>query len=137
MEKFKFLTKERISRLPKTPGVYLFKKGTKFLYIGKAANIKERVKNHFQQPTFRDRLMFNQVKHIGFIKTNSEIEALILEANLIKKHQPKYNVIWKDDKNYFYVGITKEDYPRIFITHQLKTQSSKRKTQNYNSKFKI
>jgi len=118
MEKFKFLTKERISRLPKTPGVYLFKKGTKFLYIGKAANIKERVKNHFQQPTFRDRLMFNQVKHIGFIKTNSEIEALILEANLIKKHQPKYNVVWKDDKNYFFVAKTIEDFPRIFITHQ-------------------
>lgn len=151
MGKFKFITKEKISRLPKIPGVYCFKNEKEILYIGKATNIRERVKNHFpsrsegerrtnvlrtQQSSYKDYLFLEKVKKIGCIKTKSEIEALILEANLIKKHQPKYNVIWKDDKNYFYVGITKEDYPRIFITHQLKTQSSKRKTQNYNSKLK-
>jgi len=117
---FTFLSKKKIARLSKAPGVYAFKDKGVILYIGKATNILERVKNHFQQPTFRDRLMLNQVKHIGFIKTDSEIEALILEANLIKKYQPKYNVVWRDDKNYFFVGITNEDFPRIFWTHQTK-----------------
>jgi len=119
MEKFKFLFKNQISRIPKNSGVYCFKEGAKPLYIGKAANIKERVKNHFQQPGYRDYLFLDKTRKIGFINTDSEIEALILEANLIKKYQPKYNVIWRDDKNYFFVAVTKEDFPRIFITHQV------------------
>jgi len=92
------------------------------LYIGKAANIRERVRNHFQQPAFRDNLFINQISRIGYIKTDSEIEALILEAYLIKKYQPRYNVFWRDDKNFFYIGITKENLPRVFITHQLKSK---------------
>ena len=115
---FRFLKNGEIAQLPEAPGVYAFKKGTKFLYIGKAANIRERVKSHFQQPSYQDYLFLEKVKKIGYLKTKSEIEALILEANLIKKYQPKYNVVWRDDKNYFLVGITKEDFPRIFITHQ-------------------
>jgi excinuclease ABC subunit C len=118
--RFRFVEKTKTSQLPKNSGVYVFKKDRDFLYIGKASNLKERVKNHFQQPTYRDGLFLDKIKKIGFIKTNSEIEALILEANLIKKYKPKYNVIWRDDKNYFYVGITKEEFPRIFITHQPK-----------------
>ncbi len=120
MKKIRFFSKDKSSKLPKSSGVYVFKKDREFLYIGKASNLKERVKNHFSQPAYRDGLFINQVSKVGFLKTDSEIEALILEANLIKKYQPKYNVIWKDDKNYFYVGITKEDFPRIFITHQPK-----------------
>lgn len=124
MDKLKFFKKEKIEKLPKKPGVYIFKKGKEFLYIGKAANIKERVKNHFLQPTYRDNLFINQVSKIDYFKTNSEIEALILEANLIKKYRPKYNIVWRDDKNYFFVGITNENFPRVFITHQpqLKTK---------------
>ncbi|GAH95290.1 unnamed protein product, partial [marine sediment metagenome] len=114
-----------VLRLPKSSGVYVFKKNREFLYIGKASNLKERVKNHFSQPAYRDSLFLDKVKKIGFIKTDSEIEALILEANLIKKYQPRYNIVWKDDKNYFYVGITKEIFPRIFITHQPKSKSKK------------
>ena len=108
MEKFKYLLKNKISKLPETPGVYAFKKGKQLLYIGKAVNLKARVKNH----------SLDQVEKVGYIKTDSEIEALILEANLIKKYQPKQNVVWRDDKNYFYIAITKEDYPLIYITHQ-------------------
>jgi len=119
---FKFLFKNKVNQLPKGPGVYVFKKGRKFLYLGKASNIRERVKNHFSQSVGRDNLFINQVSKIGYLETNSEIEALILEANLIKKYQPKYNVIWKDDKNYFLVGITKEDFPQVFITHQPKSK---------------
>jgi len=106
-----------MEKLPKKSGVYCFK-NKEVLYIGKASNIKERVKNHFQQPGDKDFLFLDKVKKIGYIETSSEIEALILEANLIKKYQPKFNVIWKDDKNYFFVGITKEDFPRVFVTHQ-------------------
>ena len=129
--KFKFLRKDKTANLPKSPGVYAFKKGAEFLYIGKAADIRERVNNHFQQPTYRDNLFINQASKIGFIKTNSEIESLILEAKLIKKYQPKYNVLWRDDKNYFFVGVTKEDFPRIFWTHQVS------KFEIRNSKFKF
>ena len=132
--RFRFVEKTKIPQLPKSSGVYVFlahrslgeggKKNREFLYIGKASNLKERVKNHFYPVKYREAVilpkakLFNRVKQIGYIKTNSEIEALILEANLIKKYQPKYNVIWRDDKNYFFVGITKEDFPRVFITHQ-------------------
>jgi len=125
MERFKFLKKEEVSNLPKTSGVYAFKSKREILYIGKAINIKERVKNHFQKSSFRDNLFIDKVENVGFIKTNSEIAALILEANLIKKYQPKYNIMWRDDKNFFYVGITKQNLPRIFITHQTKKEKIK------------
>jgi excinuclease ABC subunit C len=126
--KFIILDKKQLPKLPKGPGVYAFKKGKEILYIGKAANIRERVKSHFQAPGFKQGLFISQIKKIGFIRTNSEIEALILEANLIKKEQPRFNVAWKDDKNYFYVGFSKEEYPRVFITHQIKSQKLKVKT---------
>ena len=130
MENFKLLKKEKLPELPKTTGVYCFRNNGELLYIGKAISIRERVKNHFQSPSYRDNLYIELVKQIGFIETNSEIEALLLEAKLIKQHQPKYNVLWKDDKNYFYVAITKEDFPRVFITHQ----TDKLKTINYKLK---
>src|SRR3990167_11176250 len=120
MEKFSILPKNRLNNLPKTAGVYCFISRKEAIYIGKAINIKDRVKNHFNQPSFRDNLFIEKVEKIGFINTDSEIEALILEANLIKKHQPKFNVIWKDGKNYFYVAITKDKKPVVFITHQPK-----------------
>jgi len=110
MEKFKFINTNKINSLPETAGVYVFKKDSRLIYIGKAVNIKERVGQHHD--------LINLAEQIGYIKTESEIEALILEAQLIKKYQPKYNTAWKDDKNYFYVAITKDDFPQIFITHQ-------------------
>ncbi len=120
MEKFKILSKNKINDLPKTAGVYCFISGKETIYIGKAINIKDRVKNHFQQPSYRDNLFIKDVEKIGFINTDSEIEALILEANLIKQHLPKFNVVWRDDKNYFYVAIAKnkENLPYVYITHQ-------------------
>jgi excinuclease UvrABC nuclease subunit len=106
----------KIGRLPGTVGVYCFKSKGRISYIGKAANIRQRVKQH------KD--LLGSAEKIGYIKTDSEIEALILESKLIKKHQPKYNVAWKDDKNYFYIGISKEEFPRIFITHQTKDENA-------------
>ncbi|MBI3337144.1 MAG: GIY-YIG nuclease family protein [Candidatus Staskawiczbacteria bacterium] len=131
-----------VNQLPKTTGVYLFyenpseshstlrvsdpmgSRQEKIIYIGKAINIKNRVKNHFQQPNYKDNLFINKITKISFFETGSEIEALILEAGLIKKYQPKFNVIWKDDKNYFYVAIANEQRPIIYITHQPKKEES-------------
>ena len=110
--RFSSLKLNKIEKLPKTCGVYCFQDGKKILYIGKATNIRERVKQH------KD--LLGLAKKIGYIKTDSEIEALILEAKLIKKRQPKYNVLWRDDKNYFYVAVTREGLPRVLITHQKK-----------------
>lgn len=120
MEKIKFIKFKDFEKLPKTSGVYFFYSKNEVVYIGKAINIKNRVKNHFFQPSYRDKFFIEKVDKIGFIETNSEIEALILEANLIKKHQPKFNVVWRDDKNYFYVAIAenKNKIPYVFITHQ-------------------
>lgn len=127
MKRFKLFKKDFISKFPQKPGVYVFKKNKDFLYIGKAINLKRRANSHFQKTNYRDNLFIDQVKTIGYIETNSEIEALILEANLIKKYRPKYNIVWKDDKNYFYVGITKAKLPQIFWAHQLKTRKIKEK----------
>ena len=118
MQGFKFLTKDKINDLPKTSGVYCFKQKNEVVYIGKAINIQNRVKNHFQQPSYSDERYIEGVTRIGYLETKSEIIALILEANLIKKNQPKYNVVWRDDKNYFYVAITKDERPVIYVTHQ-------------------
>ncbi len=110
--------KNTIENLPKTAGVYLFYSDKQIIYIGKAINIKDRVKNHFQQPTYKDNLYIKKITKIDFISTNSEIEALVLEAQLIKKYLPRFNVVWKDGKNYFYVAITRDERPIVFITHQ-------------------
>ena len=113
-----------MNNLPKTAGVYCFMEGKETIYIGKAINIQSRVKNHFQQPSYRDNLFMDKVDKIGYFETYSEIEALILEANLIKKNQPKFNVVWRDDKNYFYVAINSEKIPYVFITHQKNYQKT-------------
>ncbi len=131
MEKLKIITKKDVNELPKTTGVYLFFASPKLsegglrkpIYIGKAINIKDRVKNHLQQPNYKDNLFIDKISKVGFIKTDSEIEALILEAGLIKKYQPKFNVIWKDDKNYFYVAVTKSLAPIIYINQKKKEKA--------------
>jgi len=121
MQKFKYINKNKLGSLPKTAGVYAFKKGADFLYIGKAINIQSRVKNHFNQPVFKDAaFIIPNTNKLGYTKTESEIEALLLEAELIKKHKPKYNVIWKDDKNYSFVEITENEFPKISVQHQMK-----------------
>jgi len=120
MERFHFLDKSKLTELPKTSGVYCFKSKNEAIYIGKAINIQSRVKNHFNQPSYRDNLFIDKVEKVGYFETNSEIEALVLEANLIKKYQPKFNVVWRDDKNYFYVAFepNKKGLLYVYITHQ-------------------
>lgn len=120
MERFRFIKGKNFEELPKTAGVYSFYEKNEAIYIGKAINIQSRVKNHFNQPSYRDDLFIDKVSKIGYFETGSEIEALVLEASLIKKYQPKFNVVWRDDKNYFYVAIAQNDQniPYVFITHQ-------------------
>lgn len=105
-------------QLPDEPGIYLFKKNKGVLYIGKATSLKDRVKSYFSNDLIATRgpllvdMVFKADK-IDFIKTDSVLEALILESNLIKKYQPKYNTKEKDDKSYNYIVITKENFPKV------------------------
>src|SRR3989344_6724646 len=98
---------------PESPGVYLMKNDRgEILYIGKAGNLRRRVESYFNRPAqFRIEQLLREVRRIDFKKTDTAIEALILESALIKKHQPPFNVREKDDKSFLYVEITREKFP--------------------------
>lgn len=107
-------------KLPDSPGVYLFQKGKNTIYIGKATSLKDRVRSYFSKDLIGTRGpllvdMVFQADKIDFIKTDSVLEALILEAELIKKHQPKYNTKEKSDKSFNCVCITDEKFPKVLI----------------------
>ncbi len=111
--------------LPTTAGVYIMKnKQGEIIYIGKAKNLKNRVSQYFgagNQHTLKVRKMVMNVQNFEYILCDSEFEAFILESSLIKQHQPKYNILLKDDKGYFYVKITDEKWPRIRFVKQKDT----------------
>ena len=105
--------------IPNKIGVYLFKdKRGKVLYIGKAINLKERISQHLKSKNQKIKLLIQETKDLEYLVLDSEAEALLKEAELIKKFDPKYNHLLKDDTQYFYVCFTKEKYPKILITHQ-------------------
>jgi excinuclease ABC subunit C len=114
---------KQLRDIPPVPGVYLMRDGQdNILYIGKSKKLRSRVRSYFREQhhhTPRIYLMVQQITEIEFIVTDTEAEALALEANLVKQHQPHFNVLLKDDKKYPYLCITwSEDYPRIFITRK-------------------
>ena len=118
----------RLKDIPPEPGCYLMRDGEdRILYVGKSKTLRSRVRSYFRSRhdlSPRIRLMTRQVCEIEFIVTDSEAEALALESNLIKNHQPHFNVLLKDDKKYPYLCITwSEDYPRIFITRRRRFRS--------------
>ncbi|MEQ9625509.1 excinuclease ABC subunit UvrC [Coleofasciculus chthonoplastes] len=120
----------RLKEIPAEPGVYLMRDGSdRILYIGKSKKLRSRVRSYFRnaQPLSpRIAMMVRQVAEIEFIVTDTEAEALALEANLVKQHQPYFNVLLKDDKKYPYICITwSEDYPRIFITRKRNLRKEK------------
>jgi excinuclease ABC subunit C len=120
----------KLATLPEKPGVYIMKdENGVIIYIGKAINLKNRVRQYFQSlagQTPKVHVMVSQIKDFEYIITNSEVEALILECNLIKKHKPKFNILLKDDKNYPYIKITlNEDYPRILMTRKIEKDGAK------------
>jgi excinuclease ABC subunit C len=119
----------KIQNLPQLPGVYQFKDSTgKVIYVGKAKNLKNRVKSYFikTQPTNpKINALVSKISDVEVIVTPSEVEALILEANLIKKLKPRYNVSLRDDKSYPYIVITNEPFPRVFSTRRIKSDGSR------------
>ncbi|MCR5026785.1 MAG: excinuclease ABC subunit UvrC [Methanobrevibacter sp.] len=108
--------------LPKKPGVYIMRNASdEIIYIGKAKNLKNRVSSYFREKLDRPKtqILMSHFDNLEYIITNSEKEALILEANLIKKYHPRYNIQLKDDKRYPYVKITNEKFPRLVITRNI------------------
>lgn len=109
------ITKINLKEIPQTSGVYLFlDPAGKAIYIGKAINLRHRLANYFQgQVSHKTAQIIKNAEKIRIITTASDFEALLLEAKLIKTHQPKYNVSLKDDKRYLYIKITREDWPQV------------------------
>ena len=121
---------EKVSHLPTTPGVYLWRdKYHRIIYVGKAINLRNRVRSYVQQDVNRSvkvAAMMRRAWDVETIQTKTEMEALILEATLIKEHHPKYNIMLRDDKTYPYVKVTvQEDFPRLFMTRRLERDGAK------------
>ena len=115
------ITRSQINNLPNTIGLYLFKNNKAINYIGKSVNIKARVLSHLENSKLdnKERLIIDNSNEIETIITESEFKALIIEAKLIRKLQPKYNSIWKDDKSPLYIKITIQDeFPKLIITRK-------------------
>src|SRR5258708_35962518 len=120
---------DKIKNAPENPGVYQFKDiAGKIIYVGKAKNLKNRLSSYFSNQLLpKTAQMVSLAKDVVYIKVESKFEALLLEANLIKKYKPKYNIALKDDKSPLYIGITKDEYPRIIVFRkpELKTLNLK------------
>lgn len=125
-----FNIQEELNKLPGSPGVYLMHDDKdEIIYVGKAISLKNRVRQYFQDSkakTPKIQKMVSKIARFEYIVTDSELEALILECNLIKEYQPKYNTMLKDDKTYPYVKVTvDEDFPRIIMARKMKKDGSK------------
>ncbi len=115
------LIKDKLSRLPKSPGVYKFYDSEKIIYIGKAKSLRNRVSSYFNksaQHSRKTKKLVSEIRDLEFVVVNTEFDALLLENNLIKTHQPKYNILLKDDKSYPFICVTNEPFPRVFATRQ-------------------
>jgi excinuclease ABC subunit C len=121
--------REKVDNLPLSPGVYMFKdKKDRLLYIGKAKRLRNRVRSYFQDSSDHDgriRVMVGKIDDLEVIVTDSEAEALILENNLIKKHHPRYNILYRDDKTYPYICVTNDERPRVYPTRTVINDGSK------------
>jgi|TARA_B110000263_G_scaffold54016_1_gene45371 excinuclease ABC subunit C len=123
------MNQDKVKQVPTKPGVYFFKNDTgEIIYIGKAKHLRNRVRSYFQSSknqSAKNISMIKRIADIEWIVVRSEVEALLTEANLIKKHQPHYNINLRDDKSFPYIRITKEPYPRVFITREIIRDGSK------------
>lgn len=122
------INRSLIEKLPKNTGVYLFKKGHRVLYVGKSVNLRNRVFSHLENSHFNEKeaLLIKEVDKIDYFLVDSEFKAIVFEANLIKKYRPKYNVRWRDDKNFLYIKITvKEKYPKVLLARKEDDHKSK------------
>ena len=123
------INQDKVKQVPTKPGVYFFKNETgEIIYIGKAKHLRNRVRSYFQNSKHQSAKNISMIKRIAdieWIVVRTEVEALLTEANLIKKHQPHYNINLRDDKSFPYIRITKEPYPRVFITREIIRDGSK------------
>lgn len=113
------ITKEHIQDVPLNSGIYIFKKNGVPIYIGKSVSLKARLASHIQAATMiqKERAIIHEADTIEYQVTLTDFDAITLEAHLIRQHKPRYNVIWKDDKKFLYIKITKKDtYPKILLT---------------------
>ncbi|MEE2753947.1 MAG: excinuclease ABC subunit UvrC [Candidatus Latescibacterota bacterium] len=122
--------REALDHLPRASGVYLMRDGAaKIIYIGKAKSLRNRVRSYFTPKAFDGRSQFlalvSNVREVEYIVTDSDREALILEANLVKEHKPRYNITLKDDKKYPYIKVTAETYPRVIVTRDVEKDGSR------------
>ncbi len=109
--------KKAVKNAPSTPGVYIFRnKKRRILYIGKAANLRARLRS-YANPGWKEQMLL-VASSVEWEELNSDIEALIRESELVKKHKPHFNILLRDDKNYFFVAFTKDFFPHIYLTHQ-------------------
>lgn len=119
----------KLDNLPKSPGVYQFKNvDGNIIYVGKAKNLRNRVRSYFQSKKGHDPkrdILVSKITDVELVVTDSEVEALLIENNLIKEHSPRYNIRLKDDKSYPYIVVTNEEYPRIFPTRQIRRDGSR------------
>lgn len=129
-EDMMFNIEEELKKLPSLPGVYIMHdKHDTIIYVGKAISLKNRVRQYFQKSRnlgIKKEQMVEQIERFEYIVTDSELEALVLESNLIKEHKPKYNTMLKDDKNYPFIKVTVgEDFPRIMTARSMKKDKAK------------
>jgi len=115
---------EKLARLPDRPGVYIYRDAkAQVLYVGKAASLRSRVRSYFQESRPRDPktdALVRQIRDLEYIVTDNELEALMLEANLVRKHRPRYNIILRDDKHYPFLKLTtNEDFPRLLVARRV------------------
>ena len=115
---------EKLARVPDRPGVYLYKDAkAAVIYVGKAASLRSRVRSYFQEGRPRDpktEALVRQIRDLEYIVTDNELEAMMLEANLVRKHRPRYNIILRDDKHYPFLKLTTtEDFPRLVVARRV------------------
>ena len=114
---------KKLENLPTNPGVYLMKNDQgEIIYVGKAINLRNRVRSYFRElkpEQAKTKALVRHIADLEYILADNELEALVLECNLIKKYRPKYNISLKDDKTYPYLKITNEDYPQVLITRKV------------------
>src|SRR6476660_5629084 len=115
---------DKLARLPDRPGVYLYRDAkAQVIYVGKAASLRSRVRSYFQESRPRDPktdALVRQIRDLEYIVTDNELEALMLEANLVRRHRPRYNIILRDDKHYPFLKLTtNEEFPRLVVARKV------------------
>ena len=119
----------KLRTLPTSTGVYLFEDASgKVIYIGKAKNLRNRVRTYFHAGGRHDdktSILVSKVRDFALIVTDNEIESLILEANLVREHKPRYNILLKDDKHFPYLKITDEPFPRVLVVRRLERDGAR------------